>query len=60
MYETSKAGTKESFDPTMLREIIRDVPNFPKEGIMFKDITPLLKHPGAFRYSVDTVSDFLE
>ena len=28
-----------------LRQLIRDVPDFPKPGIMFKDITPLLKDP---------------
>jgi adenine phosphoribosyltransferase len=36
--------------PTKLdiREYIRDIPDFPKPGILFKDITPLLSHPGAF------------
>jgi len=31
-----------------LKAYIRDVPDFPKPGIMFKDITPLLKSPEAF------------
>jgi adenine phosphoribosyltransferase len=35
-----------------LKEYIRDVPDFPKPGILFKDITPLLANPGAFRYAV--------
>jgi adenine phosphoribosyltransferase len=35
-----------------LREYIRDVPDFPKPGVMFKDITPLLADPDAFAYSV--------
>ncbi|MDP3919792.1 MAG: adenine phosphoribosyltransferase [Candidatus Omnitrophota bacterium] len=35
------------------RSAIRDVPNFPKEGIVFKDITPLLKEPAIFRSAVD-------
>jgi len=35
-----------------LRELVRDVPDFPKPGIVFKDITPLLGHPEAFRESV--------
>lgn len=32
-----------------LKEYIRDVPDFPKEGILFKDITPLLSSPVAFK-----------
>ena len=35
-----------------LREYIRDVPDFPKPGVLFKDITPLLADPGAFAYAV--------
>jgi adenine phosphoribosyltransferase len=35
-----------------LREYIRDVPDFPKPGVMFKDITPLLADPDAFAYAV--------
>jgi adenine phosphoribosyltransferase len=32
-----------------LKEFIRDIPDFPKPGIMFRDITPLLANPKAFR-----------
>ena len=32
---------------------IRDIPDFPKPGIVFKDITPLLGHPGAFATVID-------
>ena len=35
-----------------LKKFIRDVPNFPKEGIMFKDITPLLQNPDAFNQAI--------
>jgi adenine phosphoribosyltransferase len=35
-----------------LRQFIRDIPDFPKPGIMFKDITPLLSHPEAFRTTI--------
>jgi len=35
-----------------LRTFVRDVPDFPKKGILFKDITPLLADPGAFAESV--------
>jgi adenine phosphoribosyltransferase len=46
-------------DSNSLREIyqaIRDVPDFPKPGIMFKDITPLLLEPGAFRRAIDLMA----
>jgi adenine phosphoribosyltransferase len=36
-----------------LRAAVRDVPDFPKKGIMFKDITPLLSDPSLFRASID-------
>jgi adenine phosphoribosyltransferase len=39
-----------------LKEYIRDVPDFPVEGILFKDITPLLKHPPAFREAIDRLA----
>jgi adenine phosphoribosyltransferase len=35
-----------------LRDYIRDIPDFPKPGIMFKDITPLLGDPDAFRATI--------
>ena len=36
-----------------LRSFIRDIPDFPKKGIVFKDITPLLGDGAAFKSSVD-------
>ena len=36
-----------------LKAVIRDVPDFPKPGIVFKDITTLLKNPKAFRRALD-------
>jgi len=38
-----------------LEKTIRDIPDFPKKGIIFKDITPLLQNPKAFRESVDKI-----
>ena len=38
---------------TDLTKYIRNIPNFPKPGILFKDITPLLADPGAFRQAID-------
>ncbi|HPL54474.1 MAG TPA: adenine phosphoribosyltransferase [Bacillota bacterium] len=42
-----------------LKEYIRVIEDFPKEGISFKDITPLLKDRDAFRYAVKSISDNL-
>ncbi len=36
-----------------LKELIREVPDFPKRGINFYDITTLLKHPGGLRTTID-------
>jgi adenine phosphoribosyltransferase len=38
---------------TKLKKSIRDIPDFPKKGIIFKDITPLLQNPKTFSESVD-------
>jgi adenine phosphoribosyltransferase len=35
---------------------IRDIPDFPKKGIIFKDITPLLSDPAAFASSIDQLA----
>lgn len=40
-----------------LAKMIRDVPDFPKEGIVFKDITTLIKHPEAFKRVVDLLTE---
>lgn len=36
-----------------LHDYLRDIPDFPKPGIVFKDITPLLRHPDAFRTCIE-------
>lgn len=40
-------------DATMLRRFIRDVPDFPKPGISYKDITPLLSDASALALAVE-------
>jgi adenine phosphoribosyltransferase len=40
-----------------LRDYIRDIPDFPKPGIVFKDITPLLAQPSAFRAVIDRLEE---
>ena len=40
-----------------LHAMIRDVPDFPKAGILFKDITPLLQDAEAFRETIDRIAE---
>jgi adenine phosphoribosyltransferase len=40
-----------------LKDYIRNVPDFPKPGILFRDITPLLLHAPAFRHSIRQFAD---
>lgn len=40
-----------------LESYIRDIPDFPTEGIIFKDITPLLADPTGLREAIDLISD---
>jgi adenine phosphoribosyltransferase len=40
-----------------LAKFIRDIPNFPRDGIVFKDITPLLADPAAFQEAVDRMTE---
>ncbi|MGL6076186.1 MAG: adenine phosphoribosyltransferase [Fimbriiglobus sp.] len=39
-----------------LSRYIRDIPDFPKPGILFKDITPLLAQPDAFEYAISKLA----
>jgi len=41
----------------VLHSCIRDVPDFPKPGILFKDITPLLSDPSAFNLCLDAMAE---
>ena len=40
-----------------LETLVRNIPDFPKPGIVFKDITPLLADGAALRYVVDTMAE---
>lgn len=40
-----------------LRRYIRTIPDFPKPGILFRDITPLLAEPSALRFAVQRMAD---
>ncbi len=44
-------------DLPKLRSLVRDVPDFPKPGILFRDITPLLADADAFRLSIQLMAE---
>jgi adenine phosphoribosyltransferase len=41
----------------LARALVRDVPDFPKPGILFKDITPILEDPEAFQQVIDLMCE---
>jgi adenine phosphoribosyltransferase len=43
-------------NPEELRRAIRDIPDFPKPGIVFRDISPVLSNPDLFRQVVDALA----
>jgi adenine phosphoribosyltransferase len=42
-----------------LKKFIRDIPDFPKPGVSFKDITPLLKDPAALKAASEALLEFV-
>jgi len=42
--------------PAQLKELVRDIPDFPRAGVTFKDITPLLADHGAFSSCIDAIA----
>ena len=49
-----------NFDITILEESIRDVPDFPKPDILFKDITPILSNPELLSASIKALTSLVE
>jgi adenine phosphoribosyltransferase len=49
--------TDHESDALAIRSLIRTIPDYPKPGIMFRDITALLKEPAGFRLSIDVMAD---
>jgi adenine phosphoribosyltransferase len=43
-----------------IKAFIRSVPDFPHEGILFRDITPLLHEPAAYRYAIEQLVERIE
>src|SRR5438067_8609843 len=44
-------------DAAELPQWVRDIPDFPRPGVVFKDITPLLANTDAFRATIDLITD---
>jgi adenine phosphoribosyltransferase len=44
-------------DASWLKDHVRDIPDYPRTGVTFRDITPLLGDPDAFRFAVDAIAD---
>lgn len=57
---TSKREEVDVEEHVDLAQTIRDIPDFPAPGIVFKDITTLLKDPGAFRYAIDSLTEYYQ
>ena len=46
--------------PADLKALIRDVPDFPQPGVLFRDITPLLHDTTAYRYVIDELTERID
>ncbi len=46
--------------PIDLKALIRDVPDFPQPGVLFRDITPLLHDTTAYRYVIDQLTERID
>ncbi len=44
-------------DAAWLEDRVRDIPDFPQAGVVFKDLTPLLADPDGFRFAVTALAD---
>ena len=41
-----------------LKEFVADIPDFPSEGILFRDVTPLCQNGEAFAYTIDKLAEY--
>jgi len=51
---------KEPYSKETIRQQLRDVVDFPKPGILFKDISPVLRDPKSMRYIVTDIAEHLK
>lgn len=57
---THAAPTSEDARLSHIRALVRDVPDFPKPGILFRDITPLLADANGFSLAVDALAQRID
>jgi len=43
-----------------IKKVIKTVPDFPVEGVQYKDVTSILENPQAFQFTVDQITDFCQ
>lgn len=59
-HDTEPAGVPIMSAAMDLRAHVREVPDFPKPGILFRDLTPLMAHPAAFQETVDRLAGHVD
>ncbi len=42
-----------------LQKLIKEIPDFPKKGIVFMDITPIMANPSAYAYAIEKMADMI-
>jgi adenine phosphoribosyltransferase len=52
-----RAGTEAASAVGLVKELVRDIPDFPKPGVVYKDITPLLANAAGLASCIDAMAD---
>ena len=53
-------GALKTMNVESIKGLVRDIPDFPKKGIIFKDITPVLKNPESFKFIIEVLTQQLK
>ena len=56
-FTPASAASLDSEQTAWLKQYIRDIPDYPQPGILFRDITPLLQDARALRFSIDKLAE---
>ena len=57
LYNIYCGGTQKMKDQNYFKKFIATIPDFPKKGIMFRDITPTLENPDSFKECIDGLAE---